>query len=63
MAMFIADLFEISLDTVQLVDQIQGYIGTPGFPLSCTFCASTNLRRAWAQQFKRSTPACAPKTL
>lgn len=27
----IADFFLISLDTVQLVDQIQGDIGTPGF--------------------------------
>jgi len=29
--MFIADFFKISLETVQLVDQIQGDMGTPGF--------------------------------
>jgi hypothetical protein len=29
--MFIADFFQISLDSVQTVDQIQGDIGAPGF--------------------------------
>lgn len=48
-ALFIADILEFALDAVELVDHHpQRDISTPGLPLSCTFCVSTNLRRACA---------------
>lgn len=33
----------------------------PFLPFGCTFCASTNLRRAWAMIARRSTPGCNAK--
>jgi len=41
---------------VKLVDQVQRDVGTSRLAFGQYFCASTNLRRACAQQPKRSTP-------
>lgn len=44
--LFVADFLEVALDAVQLVDHRQRHIGAARLALGCTFCASTNLRRA-----------------
>lgn len=43
--LFIIEFFQIALNTVELVDQVQRDIRTPGFALGGTFVSSTNLRR------------------
>lgn len=62
-ALAVVSIFQVALDAVELVDQVQGHVGTAGLTFGLHLLCFDDLRRACAQQVRRSIPSCADTAL